>query len=112
MVKLTDFPAAEVMIENPPRLPELSDKLCDMILGFATHVHDPECLHIDDEIFLRSGGWPHINSVRKKVLLLGKRFHVSNPLTTVHQRLTSRHLNSASGSVTCTVSLTSSLRRR
>ncbi|TBU48039.1 hypothetical protein BD309DRAFT_987589 [Dichomitus squalens] len=75
MVKLTEYPDVEVTLENPPSLPELPDKLWDKILGYATHVHDPEFLDVDEETFHRSCNWPSVASTRKAVLLLSKRFH-------------------------------------
>ncbi|EJF55748.1 hypothetical protein DICSQDRAFT_130475 [Dichomitus squalens LYAD-421 SS1] len=75
MVKLTEFLAVEVTIENPPSLPELPDKLWDKILGYATHVHDPEFLDVDEETFHRSCNWPSVASTRKAVLVLSKRLH-------------------------------------
>ena len=106
LVKYTDLSPLKVTIEDRPPLPELPDKFWDKILGFATHVHDPDYLHIDEEVFNRSCHlWPPVNSIRKKVLLLSRRFYVRKRLFGFPSRLTLLHYHSVSGSVICTVSL-------
>ena len=102
LVKYTDLTPLKVKIEDRSPLSELPDKLWDRILGFATHVHDPDYLQIDEEIFNRTLHlWPPVNSIRKKVLLLSRRFYVCNPLLDAPSHLTLRHSHSASGSDTC-----------
>ena len=106
LVKYTDLTPLEAKIEDRSPLSELPDKLWDRILGFATHVHDPDYLQVDEEIFNRTLHlWPPVNLIRKKVLLLSRRFYVRKRLFGFPSRLTLRHYHSGSGSVICTVSL-------
>ncbi|KAI0697522.1 hypothetical protein C8T65DRAFT_582614 [Cerioporus squamosus] len=70
MVKLTDFPDADVVKEDPGRLPDLPDKLWDSILDYATHVDARE---MDETLFRLSR--PSMNRTRKAILLVDKRLH-------------------------------------
>ncbi|RPD61400.1 hypothetical protein L227DRAFT_600325 [Lentinus tigrinus ALCF2SS1-6] len=70
MVKLTEFPAADVVKEHPDSLPNLPDKVWDRIFDYATHVDDRE---MDESLFRLTR--PSMNRTRKAILLVNKRFN-------------------------------------
>ncbi|RPD75643.1 hypothetical protein L226DRAFT_462001 [Lentinus tigrinus ALCF2SS1-7] len=70
MVKLTDFPEADVFKKDPGPLPDLPDKVWDRIFDYATRGDDRE---VDEDLPIRIV--PSPNRTRRAVLLVNRKFN-------------------------------------
>lgn len=77
MTPWVEFPMPDALDPAPlARFPDLPDQVWSRILGFATHEHGYNFLEVDNDL-VRLSETAQVNTIRRHIMLVNKRFHVS-----------------------------------